>query len=275
MNISDEKLYWLCKRYGRAARLWRQKFIGLLPEVYRRRLYERKGFESIFEFAAKLAGLSQEQVRLALNLEKRFEDKPALKSLLLNGEVSLNKLARVVSIASVDNEKELAEKVRLLSQKTLETLTRDERIFEKQNGLSRPLFDAKSLRAQTLNFELSAELVQQLNELNVQGHDMNTLLLNLLRKRKDHLAKKKQEFSEASQSTNSRYIPAAVKKILMEEFGIKCSIRTCSHPAKEVHHTQRFGLARTHDPKYLAPLCHEHHTIAHSIDQKIQAYHGS
>lgn len=81
-------------------RIWRQKFLGLLPEVYKRRLYEKKGFGSIFEFAKKLAGVSEEQVRLVLNLEKRFEDKPILKALLVEGTVSVNKLARIVSIAN-------------------------------------------------------------------------------------------------------------------------------------------------------------------------------
>lgn len=37
-QFSDGKLY---------------KFIGLLPEVYRRKLYEKKGFSSIFEFGAR------------------------------------------------------------------------------------------------------------------------------------------------------------------------------------------------------------------------------
>ncbi|HLG25330.1 MAG TPA: hypothetical protein VI588_00865, partial [Candidatus Gracilibacteria bacterium] len=66
--MSDEKLFRLCKYYGEQARAWRQKFCGLLPEVNRRKLHERKGFGSIFEFAKKLAGLSEEQVRRVLNL---------------------------------------------------------------------------------------------------------------------------------------------------------------------------------------------------------------
>ncbi|MBI5753601.1 hypothetical protein HZA40_00465, partial [Candidatus Peregrinibacteria bacterium] len=71
-NLTDQNLYQLCKNYGQQALHWRQKFIGLLPEVNRRKLYEKKGFGSIFEFAKKLAGLSEEQVKLTLNLEKRF-----------------------------------------------------------------------------------------------------------------------------------------------------------------------------------------------------------
>ena len=94
--MTDEKLYELAKLYGRNALVWRQKFMGLLPEVEKRKLYERKGFGSIFEFAYKLAGLSEQQVRTALNLEKRFEGLPMLRSLLVEGTVSVSKLVRVV-----------------------------------------------------------------------------------------------------------------------------------------------------------------------------------
>ena len=82
MKITDEKLYELCKRFGTQARLWRQKFAGLLPEVNRRRLYEKHACSSIFEFAAKLCGMSEKQVRVALNLCESFKDKPILKGLL-------------------------------------------------------------------------------------------------------------------------------------------------------------------------------------------------
>ena len=99
-SLSDKELYRKCQYYGTAARMWRQKFIGLLPEVNRRRLYEKKGFRDVFEFAFKLCGLSEKQVRLALNLRERVEDKPVLKGMLENGEVSINKLARVVFIAT-------------------------------------------------------------------------------------------------------------------------------------------------------------------------------
>jgi hypothetical protein len=75
LSNEDQKIYELCKKYGADALEARRKFAGLLPEVFRRRIYEKKGFNSIFEFAAKLAGMSQDQVRLVLNLEKKFADR--------------------------------------------------------------------------------------------------------------------------------------------------------------------------------------------------------
>ena len=198
MKITDEKLYELCKKYGTSALLWRQKFIGLLPEVNRRKLYEKKGFSSIFEFAAKLCGLSVEQVRLALNLEKRFEDMPTLKKMLEDGEVSINKLTRVASIATVENQEELAEKVKILPVRALETLVRD----EKQNGSQKPLFGSKSLHVQT--FELADDVSKELEELHSKGIDVNEFLRKALKQRKEEIEEKKEKIAKEILSSQEK-----------------------------------------------------------------------
>lgn len=226
-SLSDENLYQLCKNFGARVLEWRRKFAGLLPEVYRRRLYEKKGFESIFVFAKKLAGMSEEQVRLILNLEKRFEKLSVLKNLLVNGEVSVNKLARVASIADAENQSFLAENLTVLSQAAVETLVRDEKWmrqnemdlknkfvtgnlsligqkksadFENQNGLFEPQSDDKSLRAQTCQFNaktlnLSAEVYNQLLKLQNKGFDINQLILEFLKRREEKIAQRKEDIS--------------------------------------------------------------------------------
>ena len=265
MKITDEKLYELCKKYGSSALLWRRKFTGLLPEVNRRRLYERKGSSTIFEFAAKLCGLSIDQVSLALNLRKRFEDKPTLKKMLEEGEVSINKLARVVSIATPENEAELAEKVKILPVRALNTLVRDEKRVANENGLQKPLFGSKNLYVRAglpgQTFELAPDVTEQLNSLRSKGIDINELLRKFLKQRKEEIA-------EEIQPASSRYIPAKVKEVLRQEHGTKCSIPTCNKPSEVIHHTQTSGLSHAHDPRFMALLCHEHHAIAHSMDVK-------
>jgi hypothetical protein len=263
MNISDQQLYEQCREYGEKARMWRSKFLGLLPEVYRRRLYQKKGFGSIYEFAAKLAGVSKEQVQVVLNLDKRFEDKPVLKKMLVSGEMSVNKLARVVSIATPENDEVLAEKVKILSKSALETFVRDEK------GLQKGIFEDQSLPGQTL--QLSPKVRQKLLELQEKGIDINALLLEFLEKRDLEIALEKEQLSQEQANSNqkpSRAIPAKVKGLITKEHGTKCSIPICQKPIKIIHHTQRYALSRNHDPYFLAPLCQEHHQIAHSIDQK-------
>lgn len=273
MNLTNEKLYELCKKYGSQAKFWRQKFIGLLPEVNRRRLYEEKGFSSIFEFAAKLCGLSIEQVRLTLNLEKRFEDKPILKKILENGEANINKLSRIASIASPDNEEELAEKIKLLPKSAIDTFVRDFKWKTgDRDGLQKAFFDDKSLYGQTpgvtLKFQISDDVIEELNELCSKGINVNELLREMLQQRRETISRTKQEISASIETTKSRYIPIKINKLLKEEYGEKCSIATCYKQAKTIHHTQRFGLSQNHDPRFLAPLCPDHHIIAHSIDLK-------
>lgn len=264
--MSDEKLFQLCQRYGAAALEARRKFAGLLPEVYRRRLYERRGFSSIFEFAKKLAGMSEEQVRRVLNLEKKFEDKPTLKRALVFGEVSVNKLARVASIATPENEEELAEKTKVLSNRALEVLVRDEKSVHVHTNPQQSLPDVNLLS------HLSPELQKNLIERLKKGINISALLTELLQKHDLELAQEKEKLATETKPTNSRYIKVAVRKHLQKEHGTKCSIRTCTKPSDHVHHTQRFALSRTHDPRYLAPLCRGHHEIAHAIDVRYQTH---
>lgn len=61
------------------------KFEGLLPEVNRRRLYERRGFETIYDFARILAGLSRDQVNRVFSVCRKLEDKPVLRKMLIEG----------------------------------------------------------------------------------------------------------------------------------------------------------------------------------------------
>jgi len=118
--------------------------MGLLPEVNRRRLYEKKGFTSIFEFAKKLCSLSEEQVRRVLNLEQKFKDKPSLHKALISGEVSVSKLARIASVATPENETFWTEKAVQLPKLALETLVKDVK-NESDNGLLKPQINAKSV----------------------------------------------------------------------------------------------------------------------------------
>jgi len=296
-SLTDEKLYELCQHFGKLALNYRNKFAGLLPEVNRRRLYEQKGFRSIFEFAFKLAGLSEKQVRIALNLEKSFSDKPILKELFITGQVSANKLARITSIATVENQGFLANQVQLLSKSAVETLVRDVKFSNQnsgnQNGLFETRIEAKSLPGQNArharaervrlypdsqNLILSAEVIAKLSELQNKGLDINELILEFLKEREKKIENEKAEISAQAKSKEnsalatakktSRYIPAKTKKLLHAIYGTKCAIDNCQKPAKAVHHTIRFAISQAHNPRYLAPLCREHHQIAHSIDRK-------
>ena len=266
-DISDSELWSRIVMFGEAARKWRQKFLGLLPEVARRELWKRHGFESVFVFAFKVGGVSEKQVRMVLGLEQRFLETPRLHSLLVEGVVSVNKLARVASIATVENQEMLANQVQLLSQSAVETFVRDVRSESPVLRAQKVESENKTLECQ--EFELTSELVERLNNLQRKGVDVDELLTEFLDKREDEIAQVKTDLGEVSGSSN-RYIPVGVRRIIAKEYGTKCAIPHCSKPSNEIHHTARFSMIRNHNPNFLAPLCRQHHEIAHSVDVKYQ-----
>ena len=136
---------------------------------------------------------------------------------------------------------------------------------------------------------ISGEVHQKLLELQHKGIDINALLLEFLEKREAEIVEEKIRISAKIEAENklaseaelyevpreiwanaSRYIPAKIKQLIKKEFGTKCSIPTCAREAEDIHHTQRFSLSKSHNPFFLAPLCKDHHKIAHSIDVKYQ-----
>ena len=276
-NLTDEKLYELCKHFGERALHYRRKFIGLLPEVNRRKLYKQKGFGSIFEFAFKLGGLSQEQVKRAISLDQNFSDKPVLREVLITGKASINKLARIASIATPENQEFLATQVELLPKKAIETLVRDLKYTEESRNKN--VLFGKKIELEFVpghkseNLRLSPEVVTKLSELQNKGLDINNLILEFLKKREGKIENEKEIESKNQETTKpSRHIPAKIKKILHATYGTKCAISHCQKPAQTIHHTTRFAIAKNHDPHFLAPLCHEHHRIAHTVDLKFNHY---
>ncbi len=123
--MTDPELYALCKKWGAEALEARRKFIGLLPEVNERRLYERRKFLSIYHFAAALGGVGRRLVDDVLRLEKLFAEMPTLHAALMNGEIGLSKLVRLVSVASPANEAEICEKIRTLSKRAVDVLVKE------------------------------------------------------------------------------------------------------------------------------------------------------
>jgi hypothetical protein len=74
----------------------------------------------------------------------------------------------------------------------------------------------------------------------------------------------------------SRYIPAKIRKIVIEEHGSHCSRIVggiaCNKPADHIHHKNRFSEEQVHDPRYLKPLCKGHHELEHADDLKYRQF---
>lgn len=371
-NLSNNQLYELCIEYGKRALRARRKFTGLLPEVLKRRLYEKKGYSSIYEFAAKLAGISKEQVNRVICLERRLDDLPLLKTALIEGKISSHKLERVATIATSENQNEILTKAIAMPIRVLETYIKDikredteeENIFNtedlftgnpemfsinstgnnedgSQNSLikadnkdglymartkgeyvganvlagEKPHLEAnlefgkkpqeradsragehsqegatseaetfwdgkpspKELLENLQTLNLSRSTIQRLKELKSKGFDLDELINELLDKRESEIAEDLAEYVEMPDSTSnvygtpinpSRHIPQKIRQILKRQYGTKCAIPGCRKDSQHIHHTNRFAISHVHNPYYMAPLCAEHHKLAHLLDHR-------
>ena len=248
--MNDIELLRRAVLYGRNALEWRRKFMGLLPEIYKRKLYFKKGCQSIYEFAAKFGGVSREQVERVMSVERKFREKGAvtLRDQLIKGEVSVNKLARVASVANAETDKVWASQVKILPKRAVETLVRDSKFVPGHNLV-----------------ELCEEVKNRLQAMTDRGVDVNHLLIKLL---DEHEAQKKDV-----PETKSRYIPARTRRVLSHEYGTKCVVRTCNRPSEEIDHVVPFSMINRHDPRLMRPLCKPHHQIAHAIDRRVMGFY--
>ncbi|MFA5855417.1 MAG: HNH endonuclease, partial [Candidatus Gracilibacteria bacterium] len=199
---------------------------------------------------------------------RTFEDKPDLKEALVGGKVSVSKLAKVASIATKENQAELATLAEIHSREVLETMARDEKLCSREQNKQEKLFEEPP----KLNPSLSKEVIEELNRLHEQKQDVNEILLDLLKQRNQRTEEKIQETHERlSGETHppaARYKNKETRNLLHEKYGKKCAHLGCNRPAEQVHHKVPFSLQSLHDPAFMVPLCKEHHRIAHTIDLK-------
>ena len=247
-NPADLTLHSKFVEYGRNAKEWLRKCALLLPEIDRQKIWQKKGFSSIFEYAAKLAGMSRSSVEEALRVMKHVENIPALRKVV--EEKGIQSVRPIVAIATPETADFWAEKARIMGKHTLEIYVREYR-----KGFL-PGEEAQSEK--TITMTLSPDVAAELEKLKGKG-DWNTLMCEFLQLRKEKLEAEKPQAVE----TPSRNIPTKVKNFAIEKTRGQCAYPGCNKPYKILHHTQRFALDHVHDPDHLVPLCEAHEHLAH------------
>lgn len=225
-------------KYGANAKQWINKCKMLLPEIDRQKIWYKKGFGSIYEYAAKLAGLSHGQVRDALRIMKRIEDKPAL--LKVAEKKGLGAVRPVATIATQEDQGFWADKAEEMPVRTLESYVRESRHVTR--------FDQK-----TIQIELSQTTAKKLEAIK-GDRDWEDVIVELI--------EPQLEKPEPVES-NSPYVPAAIKKYVIAKYHGLCAFPNCCKLYDQLHHTYRFSLTGIHDPDQIIPLCNSHHDLAH------------
>ena len=285
--MTDKEFYTKCIEAGKHARKWKNKFVSMLPEIARRGLHKKHGFATIVEFAAKVGGVGKSTVEAIFRVEKYVYDKPVLKKLV--EEVGVSKVRVIATIATKENQHELAKRVKTMSKAALELFAREEkqgRINCEQELKSRP-----GTERRTVNFGLDEDVEFKLRKFKqdmggekVEWNDVIKALLekasggitekvvrkserteDLTKIEKSEVKSKQSKHSKLQQpslvtnpSKPTRYIAVAIQ----QNFSEKCEYPGCNMPAQVTHHPERFALSPNHNN--LKRLCKAHHELVHN-----------
>lgn len=157
-KIDDKTLYEYCQYVGRQARIWKNHFVALLPEVAQRSLHKTHGFATIVEFATKVGGVGRKTVEAVFQVENLLNDKPVLKELVAT--VGVNKVRIVATIATTENQNLLAKKVREMSKNALEVWTREVRLMREKGLLNEKLENTREDLAENNNSDRCESQIQ-------------------------------------------------------------------------------------------------------------------
>lgn len=243
MDKDHQILHERFKKYGLNAREWMRKCILLLPEIAKHRIWEQKGFGSIYEYAAKLAGMSRDTVDDALRIMRRIADKPALQKVVeIKG---INAIRPVVTIATAETAEFWAEKAKIMSKNTLEVYVREIRKQENFRTSTENMAsitdqqaisdfnkeidrrEAESDLFQKITIELEPEVLEQLEKLKGKGSWNDLFKAFLYLRFQQFEAPKPQPVK-----TESRHIPVKIQKYVVARTNGLCSYPSCKAPTR-------------------------------------------
>lgn len=286
-QFSDQELFRKCREYGGNARMWMKKFAGLLPEVYQRHLYKKKGFYSIHHFAKVLAGMNERTVDTILHLADRLKDKPKLFKQSETGEVSWSKLEKVSFIAKPETDGFWAEKTKILPLHILEAYVTESRkglkVILENNSENNSEIQVEAKPWETVRFSVSPELSRKLRLLKQKLEkerktvmNWNEVLLEMANQMEEKTEENRKsrkiiqicttcEEKQADEKEKihevTRHIPAAVTQIIQKRSDGTCEYPNCNRPGEIYHHTRRFAIKKNHDPNFIRLLCKAHEGI--------------
>ncbi len=257
-NMTDKELFKLCCEYGAKARRWNKKFASLLPEVEKRELWKKHKMYSIYEFAAKLAGMSRETVDAILNVGKNLEDKPKLREQMV--EEGWSKLRVVANIATPQTDEFWAKQVEILPKKALELLVREKREVDVSSKSPKPVPGDKEWSRLSFTVKPETELKLRNFRKKLEKERKETIsfgeALEILLEKTEESPKKIRK----SKGTTGR--PVSAKKKHEVHNNGQCMFPGCNKPHEEYHHPDRYAITGNHDR--IVSLCHEHHQLAHA-----------
>ncbi len=132
-SLSNDALHQKFVYLGKERHRLTHALLALLPEIFRRKIYKEKGYFSIYEYAGKLAGISQYVVDKAIGVAKDLVNKPFLEQAILTQ--GIHKVALVAKLATPQTDALWADKVKNMNKESLFELAREVRMKQREEKI--------------------------------------------------------------------------------------------------------------------------------------------
>lgn len=297
ISIKDKAIHDQFLKCGKNSKEWMQKCILMLPQIEKNRIWQKKGFSSIYEYAAKLAGMSRNKVNDSLRIMKKIADKPALMEVVKYK--GINAVRPVATIVTKETDSFWAKNAKEMSKNTLETFVKDFKNEEKfrpstgspqNNSSNKPVNFIKNKEISNeklqISMKLDIEIVKVLQKIKGTGdwNEAMKKMLSLSKKERENeqlqniqaeekLKKELETQKPEPVKTQTHTAPTAIQKYIKKRSQGICEHPNCNKPGEHIHHLEPFAIIKKHDPDNLVHLCSEHHQIIHLgliDDNKIQ-----
>ena len=271
-NIQHKDLHKQFIQLGRERNRITYKLLALLPKIYKGKVYEAEGYATIYDYAARIAGLSPGVVTKAIKLEKKLQNMPHLQKRIETQ--GINKVGIIAGLATEENEKELADKVDHMSKPALQEYSKESRGKLTTNWQveldEEMMFMFLKLKKKFGKNLSNKECLRKILE-GMQEKPNPNLNPNPKKVEKSQNSKKTEKIpgeilvqidskNRGFQNKKSKFRYTSVSQ--KEELGDRCAHLGCCRPAEVFHHIDRFS--EHHNNKNQKPLCKEHHEFAHN-----------
>ena len=184
----DTKARGLAKEYQSAE----GALLLVLMQMRKDSLFAELGYSGIFSYCEQALGFSREQSYYFKAVAEKAEAVPELKEAVVQGELSISKARRIVSVLDSDNQAQWIEDAKQLSQKELEKKVADAKPEKPKRERLRPI--GQALR----------ELKVPLDEGSAQSLEV---LKELLSQKMGKPASLKEALAWAIETTREKYDP--------------------------------------------------------------------
>lgn len=244
--------------------------IEILEQIDEQKAFAKLGFGSLWSYVTQGLKLSESEAGRFISVMRKSRTIPELKSAIRNGELSVSKAARVISVIEPQTAETWIKKAETLSFREIEKEVAAEKpakAKEKTKYLSANTIEVKAVLAEAGERALkrAQDILSKKQGKSLTLGEVIEKLANLYLEKSDPL----QQPIKPRFLSNPKALPTWVARAVVQRDQAQCTeinpdgSRCPEKRFTDIHHIKPKCHGGTDTPENLTVLCHHHHTQKH------------